>query len=80
MTKPLRRMLAGAIQTDRPVLVNPTDDEIWQAAEKLRAEGRLICTTCRKPIREAEFRSRRISFGSYLQVITHVHVHCEPAD
>lgn len=73
----MEQMLAEAIQTKRPVLVNPTDDEIRRAAEGLRQEGRLICTACRKPIREENFRTQRISFSPRLQAVAHLHTDCE---
>jgi len=73
----LERMLAEAIQTKRPVLVNPTEDELRRKAEELRLEGKLLCTYCRKPIQEPEFRTRRISFGPRLEGIAHLHVACE---
>lgn len=77
MTERLERLLAEAIRTDRPVLVNPTEDEIRAAAERLRAEGRLICTKCRKPITDAEFVTKRIEFGPRLQAIAHMHSGCD---
>lgn len=77
MAERLERLLAEAIRSDRPVLVNPTEDEIRAAALRLQEEGRLICTNCRKPIREAEFVTRRIEFGPRLQAIAHMHPGCD---
>ncbi len=79
MTERLERILAEAIRTDRPVLVNPTEDEIRAAALKLLQEGRLICTKCRKAIRDEGFVTRRIEFGPRLQAIAHLHTGCEEA-
>jgi len=73
----MEQMLAEAIKSKRPVLVNPTDDEIRRAAEDLRLEGRLICTACRKPIREESFRTQRIAFSPRLQAVAHLHEACE---
>lgn len=79
MSEQMERILAEAIQSKRPVLVNPTEDQIRLAAEELRRDGRLICTACRKPIREESFRSQRISFSSRLQAVAHLHEACEAA-
>lgn len=79
MSERLERMLAEAIQSKRPVLVNPTEDELRRKAEELRLEGKLICTFCRKPILEPEFRTRRVSFGPRLEGVAHLHVACEPS-
>lgn len=76
MSNRIERMLAEAIQTKRPVLVNPTEDEIRRKAEELRLEGKLYCTHCRKPIHEEDFRTRRISFGPRLEAVAHLHVEC----
>ncbi len=76
MSEQMERILTEALQSKRPVLVNPTEDEIRRAAEGLRLEGRLICTACRKPIREEDFHSERISFGPRLQAIVHLHETC----
>lgn len=78
MAEWVERMLAEAIQTKRPVLVNPTEDELRRKAEELQQEGRLICTACRKPIQEPEFRTRRVAFGPRLEVVAHLHQACEP--
>lgn len=77
MAERLERLLAEAIRADRPVLVNPTEDEIRAAAERLRQEGRLTCTKCRRPITDAGFVTRRIEFGPRLQAIAHVHTECD---
>lgn len=77
MTERLERLLAEALRNDRPVLVNPTEDELRTAAERLRLEGRLICTKCRKPITDEDFISRRIEFGPRLQAIAHMHPGCD---
>jgi len=77
LTERLERILAEAIRTERPVLVNPTEDEIRAAALRLLQEGRLICTRCRKPIRDDQFVTRRIEFGPRLQAIAHLHTGCE---
>jgi hypothetical protein len=77
VTERMERMLAEAIQANRPVLVNPTEDEIHSKAEELRLEGKLICTACRKPIHEEDFRTRRITFGPRLEAVAHLHVACE---
>ena len=77
MTERLERLLAEAIQNDRPVLVNPTEDELRTAAERLRLEGRLICTRCRKVINDADFVTKRIEFGPRLQAIAHLHAGCD---
>jgi hypothetical protein len=74
----LERMLAEALKDRRPVLVNPTEDDIRRKAEELREEGRLICTACRKPIQDEDFRTRRVSFGPRLEAIAHLHPDCEP--
>ncbi|MFZ5816642.1 MAG: hypothetical protein ACOY93_15335 [Bacillota bacterium] len=76
MAERLERLLTEAIRNDRPVLVNPTEDEIRAAADRLRSEGRLICTRCRKAIEEANFVTRRIEFGPRLQAIAHLHPGC----
>lgn len=79
VTERLERMLAEAIRSNRPMLVNPTEDELRRKAEELRQEGKLICTSCRKPITEGEFRTRRIAFGPRLEGVAHLHVACEAA-
>jgi hypothetical protein len=77
MTEQMRRLLAEAVASDRPVLVNPTDEEIRAAAEALRQQGRLICTNCRRPILESEFRSQRLQLGPQVQAVAHTHLCCE---
>lgn len=77
MAEGLERLLVEAIKSDRPVLLNPSEDEIRAAAERLRTEGRLICTRCRKPIKDADFVTRRIEFGPRLQAIAHMHAGCD---
>lgn len=77
MSERIKQMLAEAIQTKRPVLVNPTEDEIRSAAESLRLEGRLLCTACRKPIAEEDFQTKRVNFGPRLQAVAHLHASCE---
>lgn len=77
LTERLERLLAEAIRNERPVLVNPTEDEIRAAAERLRTEERLICTRCRKPITAADFVTKRIEFGPRLQAIAHLHPTCD---
>jgi hypothetical protein len=77
LTERLERLLAEAIRSDRPVLVNPTEDEIRAAAERLRIEGRLICTKCRRQIKDADFVTKRIEFGPRLQAIAHMHTGCD---
>lgn len=79
MTERMERILAEAIQTRRPVLINPTEDEIRRKAEELRLEGRLICTGCRKPIHEESFETRRITFGPRLEAVAHLHLGCVDA-
>ncbi|HEY8347327.1 MAG TPA: hypothetical protein VIL07_08640 [Symbiobacteriaceae bacterium] len=79
MSERLQRLLAEAIQNGRPMLLNPTEDEIRRKAEELRQEGKLICTSCKKPIREPDFRTRRIAFGPRLEGIAHLHPGCEAA-
>lgn len=76
MSERLQRLLAEAITSDRPVLVNPSEDELRTAAERLRQEGRLICTACRKPI-TGEFQTKRIEFSPRLQAVAHLHPSCE---
>jgi hypothetical protein len=73
----MERILAAAIASQRPVLVNPTSDELRQKAEELRLQGRLICTFCRKPIQEPEFHTRRIAFGPRLEAVAHLHHGCQ---
>jgi hypothetical protein len=73
----MERILAQALAAQRPVLVNPTEDEIRRKAEEMRQAGKLVCTFCRRPIAEEPFATRRISFGSRLQAVAHVHVACE---
>ncbi|HLN64685.1 MAG TPA: hypothetical protein VK464_24445 [Symbiobacteriaceae bacterium] len=77
MTDRMERILAEAIAAQRPVLVNPTEDEIRLKAEELRQAGKLTCTFCRRPILEESFRTRRISFGPRLQAVAHLHCDCE---
>jgi hypothetical protein len=72
----MERLLAEAIQSRRPVLVNPTDEQIRAAAEDLRQAGRLICTVCREPITGERFATRRISCGPRLEALAHVHLEC----
>jgi len=76
MNERLGRILADAIQTGRPILVNPTEEEIRLAAERLRGEGKLMCTVCRQPIQEETFRTQRVSFGSQMDAVAHVHERC----
>jgi len=76
MTEHMERVLMEALQAKRPVLVNPTDDEIHTAAEDLRKQRKLICTACRKVIDEPEFESQRITFSPRLQAVAHLHVDC----
>lgn len=73
----MERMLVEAIRTQRPVLVNPTEDEIRRAADDLRTAGRLICTACRRPIQTESFVSQRIAFGERLEAVAHLHLECE---
>ena len=77
MSEQLERILAEAIETKRPVLINPTEDEIRRAAEELQRSGKLICTACRKPIGPEGFVSRRIAFGPRLEAVAHLHAECE---
>lgn len=77
VTERMKEILAEAIQTRRPVLINPTEDEIRLKAEELREQGRLICTNCRRPIHDEDFRTRRIAFGPRLEAIAHLHLGCE---
>jgi len=77
VSEQLERILTEAIQTRRPVLVNPSEEEIRRAAEDLRRSGRLICTACRKPIGSEAFVSRRIAFGPRLEAVAHLHAECE---
>ncbi|HLO03517.1 MAG TPA: hypothetical protein VK191_10435 [Symbiobacteriaceae bacterium] len=78
MNEQERRLLAQAVASERPVLVNPTDEELRAAAEALRLEGRLVCSHCHEPIREPEFRSQRVELGPKLQAVAHTHLSCEP--
>lgn len=65
-----------ALQAKRPVLVNPTDDEIHAAAEELQQQGKLICTACRTAISETVFESQRVTFSPRLQAVAHLHIGC----
>lgn len=78
MNEQERRLLAQAVASERPVLVNPTDEELRAAAEALRLEGRLVCSQCHQPIREPEFRSQRLELGPQLQAVAHTHLSCDP--
>jgi hypothetical protein len=73
----VRRLLEEAVARERPVLVNPTDEEIRSAAETLRLQGKLICSSCHEPIRETEFRSQRLDLGPQLQAVAHTHLGCD---
>ncbi|MGE5676349.1 MAG: hypothetical protein ACM3XM_21100 [Mycobacterium leprae] len=77
MPERLKEILAAAVQSQRPVLVNPTEDEIQKTAERLRLERKLICTACHKPILEPDFHSRRVSLGPRLVAIAHLHPDCD---
>lgn len=77
MSEEMERLLADALQADRPVLVDPSEDELRAAAERLRREGRLTCKRCGKPIEEEGFVTHRISFGPRLQVVVHLHPGCD---
>lgn len=77
MSQRMERILAEALASQRPVLVNPTEDEIRLKAEEMRETGRLICTFCRKPIASSVFSTRRIAFGPRLQAVAHLHEGCE---
>jgi hypothetical protein len=70
-------MLAEAMQAKRPVLVNPTEDQLRQTAEELRCTGKLTCTACRKPITEETYLTRRITLGKGLEAVAHLHELCE---
>jgi len=73
----MERLLADALRSDRPVLIDPSEDELRAAAERLRQEGKLTCTRCRKAILEEGFITRRINFGPRLQVVVHLHPGCD---
>lgn len=79
MSEEIKQILAAAIASDRPVLINPTEDELRKKADELRLEGRLICTYCRRPIEEESFESRRIAFGPRIEAVAHLHLACGPA-
>lgn len=72
----LERMLAEALQAKRPVLVNPTEEELRRTAEQLRSSGNLTCTACRSPITEEIYFTRRISLGKGLEALAHLHPAC----
>jgi len=76
VTDDMERVLMEALQAKRPVLINPTDDEIHAAADGLRLQGKLICTACRQTINEIEFESERVSFSPKLQAVAHLHTEC----
>jgi hypothetical protein len=73
----MERLLADALKADRPVLVDPSEDELRAAAERLRREGRLTCKRCGKPIEEEGFVTHRVNFGPRLQVVVHLHPGCD---
>jgi len=73
----MERLLADAMRADRPVLIDPTEDELRAAADRLRQEGRLVCTRCRKGIHDEHFITRRIAFGPRLQAVVHLHPECD---
>lgn len=77
MSEEMERLLVNAIEAERPVLIDPTEDELRAAAERLRMEGKLYCTRCRKPIQDSKFITRRISFGPRLQAVVNLHPECD---
>ncbi|MBP2016820.1 hypothetical protein J2Z79_000193 [Symbiobacterium terraclitae] len=77
MSDEMERLLADALKADRPVLVDPSEDELRAAAERLRREGRLTCKRCGKPIEEEGFVTHRVNFGPRLQVVVHLHAGCD---
>ena len=79
VSEEMKQILAAALASQRPVLVNPTEDELRRKADELRLEGRLICTYCRKPIAEGDFHTRRIAFGPRIEAVAHLHLVCGPA-
>lgn len=77
MSEEMRRLLVEAAQTEQRVLIDPSEDELRAAAERLRAEGKLYCTRCRKLIQDDGFVTRRISFGPRLQAVVNLHPECD---
>lgn len=77
MNEEIRRALSDADQGAQRVLIEPTEDELRAAADRLRREGKLYCTRCRKPIRDERFVTRRISFGPRLQAAVNLHPECD---
>ena len=73
----MKRLLVDAAQTEQRVLIDPSEDELRAAAERLRAEGKLYCTRCRKLVQDDRFITRRISFGPRLQAVVNLHPECD---
>ena len=73
----MERLLTQALASEGRVLIDPTHDDLRRRAEELRELGRLHCTFCRKPIAEAVFATRRLRFGSRLEVVANLHPDCE---
>lgn len=76
MSEELERLLKEALTRRKAVLVNPTDLEIRETAERLRQQGNLICTVCRTPIVAPEYRAERISLGDQVEAVVHLHPEC----
>jgi hypothetical protein len=76
VTERMERILVEALQGPRPVLVNPTEDDLRKKAEELRHAGKLTCTYCRKPVHDPAFVTQRLQFGPRLQAVAHLHPDC----
>ncbi|HWI66722.1 MAG TPA: hypothetical protein VNT75_33325 [Symbiobacteriaceae bacterium] len=77
MSDGMERLLAQTLASQGRVLVDPTHDELRRRAEELRELGRLNCTFCRKPISAGAFATRRLRFGTRLEVVANLHPECE---
>lgn len=73
----VKRLLGDTVQAGQRILIDPSEDELRAAAERLRKEGKLYCTRCRKQIQDDRFITRRISFGPRLQAVVNLHPECD---
>lgn len=76
MSEELERLLKEALTRRKAVLVNPTDTEIRETAERLREQGNLICTVCRSPIEVPDYTAERITLGGQVEAVVHLHPEC----
>ena len=77
MSDEVKRLTVNTAQAEQRILIDPSEDELRAAAERLRREGKLYCTRCRRQIQDDRFITRRVSFGPRLQAVVNLHPECD---